>query len=136
MRFHRLSKLLLTALLAASLPLRIYAAPCEPPMARGAQTQQSAAPQIATPQSSAHHRHCAQSPAAHHGAEPAALHPCGHGSPSAHGAACDCCCMTVAAAPPSCALPHDPAGTACARLVRHSPVLTLDRLDRPPRQAA
>jgi hypothetical protein len=112
MRSHRLSKLLLTLLLTASLPLRVYAAlgPCEPPMA--------------------HDGHTAEAPAAHHGTH------CERGSPSGHGAACDCCCVGVAAAPPSWALPPDPAATACARLLRHSPILSLDRLDRPPRLSA
>jgi hypothetical protein len=36
MRFLRLSKLVLTLLLAASLPLRAYAAPCESPVAHAA----------------------------------------------------------------------------------------------------
>jgi hypothetical protein len=102
MRFHRLSKLLLALLLVASLPLRVYAAPCESPRAR----------------------------AAHHGTH------CEQGSPSGHGAACDCCCVAVAAAPPSWAPPHDPASAVLARLLTHSPILTLDRLDRPPRLSA
>jgi hypothetical protein len=37
MRFHRLSKLLLTLFLVASLPLRVYATPCESPTAHAAQ---------------------------------------------------------------------------------------------------
>jgi len=108
MRIHRLSKLLLALLLVASLPLRVYATPCEPPTAPAA-----------------HHR-----TAAHH-----ATH-CEHGSLSGHGAACDCCSLAVAAAPPSWALPHDPATAVLARLFDHSPILTLDRLDRPPRLSA
>jgi hypothetical protein len=120
MRSHRLSKFLLTLFLAASLPLRVYAAmgPCEPPMAHADRNAQSDASRTA------------EAPAAHHGTH------CEHGSPSGHGAACDCCCVGVAAAPPSWALPPDPAATACARLLRHSPILTLDRLDRPPRLLA
>ncbi|MGA2397646.1 MAG: hypothetical protein ABSG30_06260 [Steroidobacteraceae bacterium] len=106
MRFHRLSKLLLVLLLAASLPLRVYAASCESPATH------------------------ADYAAAHHGTH------CEHGSLSTHGAACDCCCMAVAAASSIWALPHDPPSAVIARLLGHSPVLTLDRLDRPPRPAA
>ena len=102
MRFHRLPKLLLALLLVASLPLRVYATPCEAPTAR----------------------------AAHHGTH------CEHGSLRGHGAACDCCSVAVAAAPPSWAPPHDPAAAVLARLLDHSPILTLDRLDRPPRLSA
>jgi hypothetical protein len=106
MRFHRLSRLLITLLLAASLPLRVYAAPCESPGAR----------------------------AAHHGTH--CEHRGEHGAPSGHGAACDCCSVAVAAASPNWALPHDPASAVIARLLGHSPILTLDRLDRPPRLSA
>jgi len=110
MRFQRLSKLLLTLLLAASLPLRVYAAaPCDSPPARAGHTA------------------------------PAAAHPgthCEHGSPSGHGVACDCCCVAVASASPSWAPPHDPAPAVQVRQLRHSPILTLDRLDRPPRLPA
>jgi hypothetical protein len=102
MRIHRLLKLLLALLLVASLPLRVYATPCESPTAH----------------------------TAHHGTH------CEHGSPSGHGAACDCCCAALAAAPPGWALPHDPASAVLARLLDHSPILTLDRLDRPPRPSA
>jgi hypothetical protein len=102
MRFHRLSQILLALLLVASLPLRVYAAPCEPPVAR----------------------------ATHHDTH------CEHGAPGGHGAACDCCCVAVAPAPPSWALPHDPAPGVLERLLGHSPILTLDRLDRPPRPSA
>jgi hypothetical protein len=127
MRFHRLSKLLLTLLLAASLPLRVYAAvgPCEPPMAHADRTAQAHADHTAQ----AHPDRTAEAPA-HHGTH------CEHGSASGHGAACDCCCVGVAAAPPNWTLPPDLAATACARLLRHSPILTLDRLDRPPRLSA
>jgi hypothetical protein len=68
--------------------------------------------------------------AGHHGTH------CEHGSPGSHGAACDCCGVAVAAAPPSWALPHDPVSPVRARLLAHSPLLALDRLDRPPRRAA
>lgn len=118
MRCHRLSKLLLMLLLAAALPLRVYAAPgpCESSVGRAVHTAQAA--------------RTARPALAHHG-----MH-CEHGSLRGHGAACDCCCMAVAAAPPSSALPHDPASAVLARLLTHSPVLTLDRLDRPPRLPA
>lgn len=106
MRFHRLSKLLLTLLLVASLPLRVYATPCESPTARAAPA------------------------AVPHGAH------CEHGSLSGHGAACDCCCVAVPAAPASWPLPHDPASAVLPRLLGYSPLLTLDRLDRPPRLSA
>jgi hypothetical protein len=102
MRFLQLSKLLLMLLLAASLPLRVYASPCESPTAH----------------------------AAHHGAH------CEPGSPSGHGAACDCCGVAVAAAAPGWAVPHDPAAAVPARPLGHSPIVTLDRLDRPPRLSA
>jgi hypothetical protein len=68
--------------------------------------------------------------AAHHGTN------CEHGSLRSHGAACDCCSVAAAAAPPSWAPPHDPAAAVLARLLDHSPILTLDRLDRPPRLSA
>jgi hypothetical protein len=117
MRFHRLSKLLLTLLLAASLPLRAYAAPCESPAAHAALT--------------AHTAHATQAVhAAHRGTH------CEHGSMSGHGATCDCCGVAVAAPPPSWAPPHDSASAVLARPISHSPVLTLDRLDRPPRLSA
>jgi hypothetical protein len=74
-----------------------------------------------------------ESPAAH--AAPQGMH-CEHAAPSGHGAACDCCCVAVAAAPSSWAPPHDPAAAVLARLLAHSAVLTLDRLDRPPRLPA
>ncbi len=61
---------------------------------------------------------------------------CEHGALRGHGAACDCCCVAVAAAPPSWALPHDPATAVLARLLGHFPIRTLDRLDRPPRLSA
>jgi hypothetical protein len=113
MRFQ--SKLLLTLLLLASLPLRVYAAPCESLLAR-------------PDHAAAHATQAAHG--AHRGTH------CEHGSLSGHGAACDCCCMAAAAAPPGWALPHDSASTVLARLLGHSPVLTLDRLDRPPRLSA
>jgi len=106
MRFHRLSKLLLALLLVASLPLRAYAAPCESPAAHAAHL------------------------AGHSGTH------CEHGSLSGHGAACDCCSIALAAAPPSWAPPRDPAAAVLARLLDHSPILTLARLDRPPRLPA
>jgi hypothetical protein len=111
MRLHGLSKLLLTLLLAASLPLRVYAAPCDSTVAR-----------------TVHNGHT--SLAAHQGGH------CEHGSTSGHGAACDCCGVAVAAAPPSWAPPHDPASAVLAQLRGHSPILALDRLDRPPRLSA
>jgi hypothetical protein len=61
---------------------------------------------------------------------------CEHGSPAGHAAACDCCCLAVAAALPSWPLTHDPASAVLARLLGYSPLLTLDRLDRPPRLPA
>jgi hypothetical protein len=112
MQFLRLSKLLLTLLLVVSLPLRVYATPCESP--------------TAAPHATAAH----QGTVAHRGTH------CEHGSPSGHGAACDCCGVAIAAAPSGWALPHDPASAALARLIGHSPILALDRLDRPPRLAA
>jgi len=114
MRFHRLSKLLLTLILAASLPLRVYAVSCESPVAGAPHHAQAAG--------------IAQ--AANHGTH------CEHGSTSGHGTTCDCCGVAVAAAPPSWALPHDSPSAVLARLISHSPVLTLDRLDRPPRLPA
>jgi hypothetical protein len=102
MRFHRPSKLLLAFLLVALLPLRVYAALCEPPGEHAAQ-------------------HATHSE---------------HGSPGGHATSCDCCCAAVAAAPPTWALPHDPASAVITRLIGHFPILTLDRLDRPPRLPA
>jgi hypothetical protein len=112
MRFHRLSKLLLALLLAASLPLRVYAAPCESPTG-----------------------HAAAHAAATHATAPAGTH-CGHGAPSGHGAACDCCGVAVAATSPSWAPLYYPASAVLARLLDPSPVLTLARLERPPRLSA
>lgn len=114
MRFHRLSKFLLTLLLAASLPLRVYAVPCESPATRAGPAAQPA--RIAH---AAHAAHCGE-----------------HGSMSSHGAACDCCGVALAAAPPAWALAHESASAVFARPISHSPVLCLDRLDRPPRLPA
>jgi len=106
MRFHRPSKFLLALLLVALLPLRVYAALCEPPGAHAA-------------------RHAIEH----------ATH-CEHGSPGGHASACDCCGAAVATAPPNWTLPHDPASAVITRLIGYSPILTLDRLDRPPRLSA
>jgi hypothetical protein len=131
MRFHRLSKFLLALLLMATLPLRIYAVPCE-----SRATQADPAPAVPASHAApvAHTAHTANTAhattTAHFGTH------CDHGSLSGHGAACDCCCMAVAAASSSWALAHDSPSAVIARLLGHSPVLTLDRLDRPPRLPA
>jgi hypothetical protein len=119
MRFHRQSKLLLTLLLVASLPLRVYAAPCDSPVAHTAHVAHVA-----------HAAHAAHANLAQHGTH------CEHGSPSGHCVACDCCGAAVAAVPTSWAPPHDPASAVPAQLLLHSPILALDRLDRPPRLSA
>jgi hypothetical protein len=119
MRLHRLSKFLLALLLTATLPLRVYAVPCE-----SRATQADPAPAA----------HAANTPhditTVHFGTH------CDHGSLGGHSAACDCCCMAVAAASSGWALAHDSPGAVLERLISLSPVLTLDRLDRPPRLSA
>jgi len=126
MRFH--SKFLLALLLMATLLLRVYAVPCE---SRATQADPAPAAPFAHTAHTAHAAKTAHAIAtAHFGTH------CDHGSLSGHSGGCDCCCMAIAAASSSWTLAHDSPCAVLARLISLSPVLTLDRLDRPPRLSA
>jgi hypothetical protein len=137
MRFHQLSKFLLALLLMATLPLRAYAVPCKSPATQADPAPAAHAAPVGPAAPLAHAAHAAHAANTAHDITTAhfGTH-CDHGSLGGHSAACDCCCMAVAAASSSWTLANDSPGAVLARLISLSPVLTLDRLDRPPRLSA